>query len=175
MGKDPKFVPSSDTPLISAHSSRYSTRHHTSGIDYEFMNDHLIDHTGSKNTPYMNNMDYSVESYRSETLHPKVEKTRQKSLNMQGDSTGVLQRFLTKTKPIHNYYYILSDQIDDLQDTYYLDNKPYTKQALEKPFNVRVDTNNLGMFAADKRPHLSHDLDNKNSRLIRNVRSLKEV
>ena len=172
---DHQYVKSRDSPLISvSHPTRYLNKTSVP-IDYSVMHSGIPTQSHNKNTVVMSNLTYKHEDHGTRRLQPKVEKERTKNLNLQGDKTGVHSRFMHKEMPKHNTYYILCDTENEIHDTYYLHNKPLIHRKVEKPFQTPVNPDSLGIFPPDKKESLSHELDNKNIRLIRNQKDFKEV
>lgn len=172
---DHQYVKSRDSPLISvSHPTRYLGKK-SALIDYSVLHSGIPVHGHNKNTVVMSNLTYEHKDDGTRRLQPKVEKDRTKNLNLRGDETGVHTRFMQKEMPIHNTYYILCDRETEISDTYYLHNKPLIHRKVEKPFQTPINPDSLGIFPPDKKESLSHELDNKNIRLIRNQKDFKEV
>lgn len=172
---DHQYVKSTDSPLISvSHPTRYLNKV-SALIDYSVMHSGIPIQRHNKNTVVMSNLTYKYEDDGTRRLQPKVEKERTKNLNLCGDQTGSHSRFMQKEMPKHNTYYILCDTENEISDTYYLHNKPLIRHKVEKPFQTPVNSDNVGISPPDKKECLSHDLDNKNIRLIRSKKNFKEV
>ncbi len=171
-----QYFNSRDSPLISvSHPSRYLDIETSAPIDYSVMHSGIPVQSNHKNTVVGSNLTYEFKNHVSKRLQPTVEKSRTKNLNLHGDQTGSHSRFMQKETPRHNTYYLMCDEENDIADTYYLNNKPLICHRVGKPFQTHVNTRNIEMFPSDKRVPLSHDLDNKNHRLVRIKKDLKEV
>lgn len=171
--QDHQYTVSKDSPLISvSHPSRYRGNH-SSNVDYGFMHSAKVPEQNSKNTVVMSNLTYKHTPQVIQKLQPKVDKTRSKSLNVQGDTTGIFSRFADKPSGQPNTYFILSDVETDITDTYYLCNDPIIKKSKEVPFSehISADVHNFPV----KHAPLSHNLNNLNERLVRNVDSVKKA
>lgn len=174
---DPQYHKSRDSPLISTtHPSRYLSDYYVSKpIDYSIIHSGIPDQRHNKNTVVMSNLTRKYQDDGTRRLQPNVEKSREKNLNLTGDQTGTHSRFMQKETPKHNTYYILSDKEDDISDTYYFHNNQSMHHKFETPYDVVVKSDNLGIFPTCKKVPLSHELDNKNTRLIRSKKDLKDV
>jgi len=177
MGKqDHQYTQSKESPLISvSHPSRYLEGKKSTDVNYALTEENVHIQPHNKNNVVMSNLTYTHQNQIIRRLQPKLEKTRTKSLNMQGDETGVFERFKEKGYPVQNNYYILCDLEDDMEDTYFMDAKPVIPKEASKPFTKAAKTHNLGLFPNEKKEPISKDLTNANNRLIRNVDNLKKV
>lgn len=171
---DPQYVKNRDSPLIT-YSRKYANIPSTSRPDPTYTLSKIPDQLSNKNTLEMGNALYTYQDDGTRPLRPKVEKSREKNLNIMGDQTGINSRYMTKETPQHAVYYIGSDKEDDISDTYYLHYKPLIQSKIQNPYDVVVNSDNLEIFPTCKKVPLSHELDNKNSRLIRNKKDLKDV
>jgi|TARA_B100001142_G_scaffold317083_1_gene357599 hypothetical protein len=173
---DHQYFDNKDSPLISvSHPSRYLNKETSTPIDYSVMHSGIPMQSHHKNTVAGSNLTHKFTNHVTKRLQPTVEKARTKNLNLHGDQTGSHSRFMQKETPKHNTYYLMCDEENDISDTYYLHNKPLICNRVEKPFQTPVNPSRLGLFPSDKRVPLSHELDNKNHRLIRRKKDLKEV
>ena len=100
MGKqDQQYTQSKDSPLISvSHPTRYLDKHESPEVNYTISHANEPPKQHNKNTVVMTDLTYRPQKVLTK-LHPTVEKTKTKALDMTGDKTGVFERFMEKLPP----------------------------------------------------------------------------
>ena len=96
----------------------------------------------NKNSVLLSNLEYNFEDNVSQPFQ-KVENTRTKLINLQGDETNSFNRFMEKHVPVKNEYYLLCDLETDISDEYHLHNNSFTGNKVQHLYNTVKDTSNL--------------------------------
>jgi len=170
--KDTQYVKNKDSPLISVVASdRYTKLIPPTSIQYELLYPEVPEYSNHKNTVLTSNLEREHHVHRTGQQWAAVENERTKSLVLKGQGLDVHERWTNKHSQKQVTYYTMNDEKDMLGDTFQVQKEPIiARTKVHKPFLTPVNPESVNLFASRLKVPLSHELMNKNNRLIKQDR-----